>query len=102
MFFCLSATSDNFCFLNHCLPFLLQKTSEVMNAEIFSALTRNVGKLREMKKAHEEMSAELAQLKLEKEQASSKWLQIHFFEILLFRVFCLLLFSPDQQMLLLR
>ena len=43
-----------------------------MNAEVFSALTCNVGKLREMKKAHEEMSAELAQLKLEKEQASSK------------------------------
>ena len=43
-----------------------------MNLEIFSALTRNVGKLHEMKKAHEEMSAELAQLKLEKEQAGSK------------------------------
>ena len=57
------------CFL---LP-LFQQTSEFMNAEMFSALTRNVGKLREMKKAHEEMATELAVLKLEKEQACGKW-----------------------------
>ena len=61
-----------FAFLNFCFPFLFQKTGEVMNAEVFLALTHNVGKLREMKKAYKEMSAELAQLKLEKEQAGSK------------------------------
>ena len=45
--------------------------------KFFSALTRNVGKLREMKKAHEEMAAELAQLKAEKEQAGSKLLELN-------------------------
>ena len=45
-----------------------------MNGEIFSALTRNVGKLREMKKAYEDMSAEMAMLKLGEEQACGKWI----------------------------
>ena len=48
-----------------------------MNAEVFSALTRNVCKLREMKKAHEEMAAELAQLKAEKEQAGSNLFELN-------------------------
>ena len=69
-----------FLFLN-CSLLVFQQTSEVMNAEMFSALARNVGKLREMKKAHEEMAAEIAVLKLEKEQACGKWIQLHFFEI---------------------
>ena len=40
-------------------------SSEVMNVKVFSALSRNVGKLREMKKAHEDMSMDITVLKLE-------------------------------------
>ena len=53
---------------------MFQQTSEVMNAEVFSALTRNVGKLREMKKVHEDMATEIAVLKLEKDEAIRKLL----------------------------
>ena len=93
----------NFAFLNFCFPFLFQKTSEVMNAEVFSALTRNVGKLREMKKAHEEMAAELAQLQIEKEQAGSKFLELHSSKIFCFGFIAhSSSLSSNQQVLLLR
>ena len=36
-----------------------------MNIELFSALTRNVGKLREVKKAHEDMATDITVLKLD-------------------------------------
>ena len=45
-----------------------------MNVEIFSALSRNVGKLREMKKAHEDMATEIAVLRLENSKVRSKFL----------------------------
>ena len=53
---------------------MFQQTSEVMNAEVFSVLTHNVGKLCEMKKAHEEMSADIVVLKFKKAQDVSKLL----------------------------
>ena len=64
-----------------------------MNSEVFSVLTRAVGKLREMKKTHEEMAAELAQMKAEKEQECSKYLS-HFSILLKFflQPFCFVSF----------
>ena len=50
----------------------VQQTSEVMNAEVFSALISNVSKLHEMKKVHEDMATELVVLRLEKANAISK------------------------------
>ena len=74
-----------------------------MNAEVFSALTRNVGKLREMKKAHEEMAAELAQLKAEREKAGSKLPELNPSKFFYLGFWLILpLFPPNQQMLLLR
>ena len=46
----------------------------MINAECFSALTRNVGKLREMKKAHEDMSTDITILKLENAELRRKLL----------------------------
>ena len=43
-----------------------------MNVEVFSALSRNVGKLREMKKAHEDMATDLTMLKLENSELRRK------------------------------
>ena len=43
-----------------------------MNVECFSALTRNVGKLREMKKAHEDMTTDITILKLENAELRRK------------------------------
>ena len=43
-----------------------------MNVEVFSALSRNVGKLREMKKAHEDMATDLTVLKLENSELRRK------------------------------
>ena len=64
-----------------------------MNGGIFSALTRNFSKLREMKKAYEDMSAEMAVPKLEKEQACGKWIQLHFFETFVSAFLLILLFA---------
>ena len=60
-----------------------------MNVEIFSALSRNVGKLREMKKAHEDMATEIALLRLENSETHSQFEICQYFR-LLYRVFCLL------------
>ena len=43
-----------------------------MNVKLFSALIRNVEKLREMKKAHEEMATEITVLKLENSEVRRK------------------------------
>ena len=43
-----------------------------MNVEIFSALSRNVGKLREMKKAHEDIATDITVLKLENSELRRK------------------------------
>ena len=44
-----------------------------MNVEIFSALSWNIGKLREMKKAHKDMATEIALLRLENSEIRSKF-----------------------------
>ena len=44
-----------------------------MNVEFFSALSRNVGKLREMKKAHEDMATDITVLKLENSELRRKF-----------------------------
>ena len=44
-----------------------------MNVEIFLALSRNVRKLREMKKAHEDMAMKIAVLRLENSEVRSKF-----------------------------
>ena len=51
-----------------------------MNAEVFSALSRNVGKLHEMKKDHEDMATEIAFLKLENSETRSKFHPFESFE----------------------
>ena len=43
-----------------------------MNAKFFSALSRNVGQLRRMKKAHEDMGTDIAVLKLENSELRPK------------------------------
>ena len=43
-----------------------------MNTECFSALTRNIGKLRELKKAHEDMATDITVLKLENDELRRK------------------------------
>ena len=71
-----------------------------MNAEVFSALTHGVSKLREMKKAHEEMAAELARLRAEKEQAGSKYSSlISVLPNFLFRSFRFISHSPFSSIL---
>ena len=42
-----------------------------MNTEVFSALSRNIGKLRDMEKAHEDMAIEIALLRLENTETRS-------------------------------
>ena len=43
-----------------------------MDVEFFLALSRNVGKLREMKKAHEDMATDITVLKLENSELRRK------------------------------
>ena len=56
-----------------------------MNQEIFSALSRNVGQLRRMKKAHEDMGTDIAVLRIENNDLRRKF----FHHILFSTSFCL-------------
>ena len=56
-----------------------------MNAEIFSALSQNIGQIRRMKKAHEDMGTDIAMLKLENSELRRKLSSLFLFAVFLYR-----------------
>jgi regulator of replication initiation timing len=55
----------------------------VFNAEVYAALTRNVGKVRELKKVRETMATEIATLNIENSELRRKhFIRICFMESL--------------------